>query len=155
MAGMKLTGMNPLRNIPLPFFDYIQRWVAEPAPDHYFEITERSLSGASSRDASPPIVEMLEERGLTASPSVPNLLKPQLYRDALLKAFSGRSNAKRTRTALVIPDFAVRMAVLDFEEFPAVEEARMALLRFRLRKIVPFRIADAAICGNPGAWRFS
>ena len=35
------------------------------------------------------------------------------------------------KTALVIPDYAVRMAILDFEEFPAREEERISLSRFR------------------------
>lgn len=55
---------------------------------------------------------------------------------------SGNSG-KRTNSALVIPDYAVRMAVLDFEQFPTGEAERMALLRFRLRKSVPFPIDEA------------
>jgi type IV pilus assembly protein PilM len=51
---------------------------------------------------------------------------------------------KRT-AAIVIPDYAVRMAILDFEEFPTGEEERMALLRFRLRKTVPFHIEGAQL----------
>ncbi len=45
----------------------------------------------------------------------------------------------------MIPDYAVRMAVLDFEEFPEAEEQRIALLRFRLRKSVPFHIDEAQV----------
>jgi len=37
------------------------------------------------------------------------------------------------------------MAILDFEAFPAKEEERNALIRFRLRKSVPFHIDDAAV----------
>lgn len=45
----------------------------------------------------------------------------------------------------MIPDYAVRMAILDFEEFPSGEEERAALLRFRLRKSVPFHIDEAQL----------
>jgi len=45
----------------------------------------------------------------------------------------------------VIPDYAVRMTVLDFEEFPPGEPERNALIRFRLRKSVPFHIEEAQI----------
>jgi type IV pilus assembly protein PilM len=85
----------------------------------------------------------LAERGLTASPAAPNLLKPQLYREALA-TFSPKP-LKRTAAALVIPDYAVRMAILDFEEFPPGEEERLALIRFRLRKTVPFHIDEAQL----------
>jgi type IV pilus assembly protein PilM len=84
----------------------------------------------------------LTERALEPSPAAPNVLKPQLYRQALTKL--SPNSLKRT-AAVVIPDYAVRMAILDFEEFPAGEEERMALLRFRLRKTVPFHIEGAQL----------
>jgi len=52
---------------------------------------------------------------------------------------------KRNTAALVIPDYAVRMAILDFEEFPQGEDERTALVRFRLRKSVPFHIDEAQV----------
>jgi type IV pilus assembly protein PilM len=55
------------------------------------------------------------------------------------------ASPRRTATALVIPDYAVRMAILDFEQFPAGDEERVALLRFRLRKSVPFHIEEAQL----------
>jgi type IV pilus assembly protein PilM len=122
----------------------LQRVLAEPAPEYVFEITEAAISAASSRRPAQPSVEILEERGLSPSPSTPNLLKPQLYRDALAR-ISAVVRPKRARTALVIPDYAARMAILDFEEFPASEAERTALLRFRLRKSVPFPIDEAQL----------
>lgn len=79
-----------------------------------------------------------------ASPAAPNLVKPQLYREALGRIMPGPPN-KRAGAALVIPDYAVRMAVIDLEEFPAGEPERLALLRFRLRKTVPFPIEEAQL----------
>lgn len=87
---------------------------------------------------------MLTERGLTPSPSAPNILKPYLYRDALPR-LSPLNGAKRPATALVLPDYAVRMALLDFQEFPSGEPERAALIRFRLRKSVPFHIDEAQL----------
>lgn len=103
-------------------------------------MTEYALASAQSRTPGQPRTEQLPERGLTASPSAPNISKPQLYRDALTL-----SSAKRGTAALVIPDYAVRMAVLDFEQFPSGEAERAALLRFRLRKSVPFPIDEARL----------
>jgi len=81
---------------------------------------------------------------LTASPSAPNLLKPHLFREALPRV-SATNSLKRRTAALVIPDYAVRMAILDFEDFPSGEEERIALLRFRLRKSVPFHIDESQL----------
>jgi type IV pilus assembly protein PilM len=128
----------------LPFIDRIQHWIADPPPDQLFEITETSIAAGSPRAPSQHKHELLAERGLTASPSAPNLLKPYLYRDALPR-LSPMNGAKRPATALVIPDYAVRMALLDFQEFPSGEPERAALIRFRLRKSVPFHIDEAQL----------
>ena len=79
-----------------------------------------------------------------ASPAAPNLLKPQLYLDAL-RELSPVQPGKRPTAGLVIPDYAVRMTVIDLEEFPAGEDERLSLLRFRLRKTVPFHIDEAQL----------
>ncbi|HEY3938259.1 MAG TPA: hypothetical protein VGL97_12565 [Bryobacteraceae bacterium] len=88
--------------------------------------------------------ERLAERGLTASPIMPNFSQPQLYREALRRV-SAANGTKRGSAALVIPDYAVRMAIIDFEEFPAGEQERASLVRFRLRKTVPFPIDEAQL----------
>ena len=119
-------------------------WLSDPPPDHVFEISEFALAGVSPRQPDLSNRERFRDRGLTASPSLPNIIRPQLYRDALPK-ISAANGAKRMTTALVIPDYAVRMAILDFEEFPTRDEERVSLLRFRLRKTVPFHIEEARL----------
>jgi type IV pilus assembly protein PilM len=119
-------------------------WLSDPPPDHVFEISEFGLAGVSPRQPEMQTRERFKERGLTPSPSLPNLMRPQLYRDALPKVTSA-NGSRRLTTALVIPDYAVRMAILDFEEFPTREEDRLSLLRFRLRKTVPFHIEEARL----------
>ena len=128
----------------MPLIDKIQQWIADPPPDHLLEITETSLAAGSPRTPAQHKREVLVERGLTASPSTPNLLKPHLYREALPRLLP-MNGAKRRATALVIPDYAVRMALLDFQEFPSGEPERTALIRFRLRKSVPFHIDEAQL----------
>ena len=127
----------------MSFTDQLHKWLSDPPPEHVFEMTEYALAAASSRTPTEQKKQLLDERGLMASPSAPNVLKPQLYREALEKTSGGAG--KRPNSALVIPDYAVRMAVLDFEEFPSGEAERMALLRFRLRKAVPFPIDEAQV----------
>jgi type IV pilus assembly protein PilM len=119
-------------------------WLSDPAPDQVFEISEFALAGVSPRDPTSQNREHFKDRGLTASPSLPNIVRPQLYRDALPKVTSANGGRHLT-AALVIPDYAVRMAIVDFEDFPPREEDRIALLRFRLRKTVPFHIEEARL----------
>lgn len=128
----------------MTLIDKVQQWIADPPPDHLFEITETSIASGSPRTPAQCKQDVLTERGLTASPSAPNVLKPHLYRDAL-RRLSPANGGKRAATALVIPDYAVRMALLDFQEFPSGEAERAALIRFRLRKSVPFHIDEAQL----------
>jgi hypothetical protein len=108
-----------------------------------FEITETSLSAASPRSPNDIKQEILTERALTASPGAPNFARPQLFREALQRQMQTANN--RVAAALVIPDYAVRMALLDFEDFPTGDEERTALLRLRLRKTVPFHVDEAQL----------
>ena len=89
-------------------------------------------------------MEVFESSALTASPNLPNLTRPNVYQEALSKLAVG-STGKKGMAGLVIPDYAARMSILDFEEFPAGEQERNALLRFRLRKTVPFPIEEAQV----------
>lgn len=122
----------------------IQQWISNPPPAYLFEITEASLTAATPKSPGEQKHELLAERGLTVSPSTSNLTKPYLYREALQRMFPN-GGTRRPATAIVIPDYAVRMALLDFEEFPQRDEDRAALLRFRLKKSVPFPIDEAQL----------
>jgi type IV pilus assembly protein PilM len=126
------------------FTEYLQRWIADPPPDYLFEVTEAAVACVSPRLPSEQRRELLPEPGLAPSPSTPNLLKPNLYREALPRVCLG-GDPRRATTALVIPDYAARMAILDFESFPTKPEDRITLLKFRLRKSVPFPIDEAQL----------
>lgn len=71
------------------------------------------------------------------------MVRPQSFRDALTRMDPAPQRGQTA--ALVIPDYAVRMAILDFEAFPSGEEERSALIRFRLRKSVPFHVEEAQV----------
>lgn len=82
---------------------------------------------------------------LAVSPGVENILQPNEYIAAIQNLKNGFSKERRQTAALVIPDYAVRMSVLDFVNFPAAEEEQKSLVRFRLKKSLPFSVDDAQI----------
>jgi type IV pilus assembly protein PilM len=128
----------------LSLLERIQGWVAEPPPEYLVEVSEHGLAWMPLRDPGSGRVEPFSERALTASPTVSNITRPDLLQAALPKTGNG-SSQRKPKAAMVIPDYATRMAVLDFEEFPADAEQRLALVRFRLRKSVPFPIDEAQV----------
>ncbi len=46
---------------------------------------------------------------------------------------------------MILPDFCTRIAVLDFDGFPADAKEQDALIRFRLKRAVPFDVESAAL----------
>src|SRR5207244_3377183 len=55
------------------------------------------------------------------------------------------TNGKRREAALILPDYCARVAVLDFDSFPADPKEQLSLVRFRLKKSVPFDVDSAAV----------
>jgi type IV pilus assembly protein PilM len=64
--------------------------------------------------------------------------------DALHKALEAVALRSREVT-LVVPDAAVRVLLLDFDELPAKPAEALPVVRFRLKKLLPFDADDAAV----------
>ncbi len=73
-----------------------------------------------------------------------NLRAPEAVAHALKSALEDVSAPSRFVT-LVLPDTAVRVFVLDFDSLPAKPAEALAVLRFRLRKMVPFDVEKAGV----------
>jgi type IV pilus assembly protein PilM len=126
----------------LSLLDRIQHWVKEPPPEYLFEISERGLAFVQPRNPSSLHISPLSEKALAVSPSEPNIIRVDVFQNAFPKNGSG---PRRAKAGLVIPDYAARISVIDFDELPNDEEQRLALVRFRLKKGVPFSIDDAQV----------
>ena len=68
----------------------------------------------------------------------PNLRAPEAVTAAIRSALDEVSPRTRSVT-LVLPDTLVRVFVLDFDSLPAKAAEAIPVVRFRLRKMVPFR----------------
>jgi len=52
---------------------------------------------------------------------------------------------KERETTLVVPDASVRVLLLDFDQLPTKSAEALAVVRFRLKKLLPFDADDAVI----------
>jgi type IV pilus assembly protein PilM len=123
--------------------DQIRSIFQDPPPEYAFEISADGI--AMSRTRPPAAVQFAALAGgsLTPSPIRENIADLPAFFAAirrLVPATGGRRTA-----ALILPDNAMRLAVLEFENLPEKEEERIALVRFRLRKTVPFDVDHAAV----------
>ncbi len=57
----------------------------------------------------------------------------------------GRNLPANRALTLIVPDATVRVLLLDFDALPSKRPEALSILRFRLRKLVPFDTEDAAI----------
>jgi type IV pilus assembly protein PilM len=62
-----------------------------------------------------------------------------------LEQIGERANARDANLTLVIPDSAVRVLLLDFEALPSRESEALPLVRFRLKKLLPFDADEAMV----------
>jgi type IV pilus assembly protein PilM len=127
---------------------FIKRLVSEPAPEYLFEMNESTLASVLPSDPSTIREEKVAVQSLAVSPASSNLVNPEAYRSALAK-LAPVTNGRKPSAALVLPDYATRMAILDFDEWPDSEEQRLGLVRFRLRKSLPFAVEEAQVSFTP------
>ena len=104
---------------------------------------------AGRADDSGAVVEYYTSRllppGVVAPGLAPaNVLAADLLRDAVATVLSAAGGRSRDVIA-VLPDAAVRVVLLDFETLPERPLEAAAIVRFRLKKSVPFDVEHASL----------
>ena len=127
----------------MSLLDSIKSLLKDPPPEFAFEISANGI--AMSRTRGPATVQYaaLADGVLVPSPTRENITDLPAFTAALRKLVPP-AGGRRT-AALILPDNAMRLTVLEFDNLPEKEEDRMALVRFRLRKTVPFDADQAAV----------
>ena len=122
----------------------LKQSIQEPPPDFAFEISEGGIAWV--RPSNPvPTMRPVESGTFAISPLHDNVLGPEAMTAAVAEIASSNGSRKRRSAALILPDYCGRIAVLDFDAFPAAREEQISLVRFRMKKSVPFDVEAAAI----------
>jgi type IV pilus assembly protein PilM len=116
----------------------------DPPPTHVFELSEEGI--ACSRVGAPEEHNFaaLEPGAIVISPLHDNIQQPFVVQERIRSIAPPNGHRKRG-AALILPDYCARVAVLDFDAFPDEREEQLALLRFRLKKSVPFDVDSAIV----------
>jgi type IV pilus assembly protein PilM len=120
----------------------ISRLVKDPPPDYAFEISEAGISYARGTETN---FERFEPGTIEVSPSVDNVLRPEAVSSMIGHIAPPNGAKKRRQAALILPDYAARVTVLDFDSFPSVAAEQLPLVKFRIKKTIPFDIESAAV----------
>jgi type IV pilus assembly protein PilM len=122
----------------------IHKLMADPPPRFAFEISEAGLAVARAGKTPQIGFQPIEPDVIAVSPVKDNVLRMDAFQ-ATVAALAPRGEKKRQRAVLILPDFSVRVTVLDFDAFPAEPEEQRSLVRFRIKKSVPFDLESAGI----------
>ncbi|MCS6954286.1 MAG: hypothetical protein NZM33_15680 [Bryobacteraceae bacterium] len=122
----------------------LRRLLQDPPPAFVFELSPAGI--AAARTGPPPEFawRALDPDVLVVSPVRDNVVRPDVLAAQLRELAPVNGSRKRRRTALILPDYSVRVLVLDFDAFPSDAKEQVSLLRFRLRKSLPFDLDGAA-----------
>jgi len=108
---------------------------------------DRVLAGRVSDNGE--MVEMCASRELAPGSVVPDMIEANLRdRNSVYQTIRDTlaSVGGRSRDVIaVLPDAAVRVALLDFDALPAKPDEAEAVVRFRLKKSLPFDVDKAKV----------
>ena len=112
------------------------------------EITADSVIAARASERSPRLEvftsRRLAEGVIAPGLNSPNVLNPEALRASLNSAL-GAVTGKSRDVIVVLPDVAIRLMLVDFESLPAKAEEIEPVIRFRLKKSLPFDVDHAML----------
>ena len=124
-------------------------FLTDPPPEYAFELSEVGLAYARTGKAPQIGFSELEPDVLAVSPIHDNVARPDALTEKIRHVAPLKDPRKPRRAALILPDYSARVSVLDFDAFPSEQEEQLTLVRFRMKKSVPFEVESAALSYFP------
>jgi type IV pilus assembly protein PilM len=125
--------------------DKLKSLLQEPPPAMAFEVSEAGIAAARIGSRAELDFYPLKPGTLSISPLKENVLDPDEFTMAVRAVANTQSSRKRKDVALILPDYCTRMAVVDFDHFPSDPKEQVSLVRFRVKRSVPFDVDSAAL----------
>lgn len=130
------------------------RWIdAMPRPAVAIEIASNRISAVRvSRTGN---VEQFATEPVAAGMIVPSAVNPNIVDSAGVQAAMSRAcdrvRVAEEHAAVLLPDPVIRAFVQHFDEFPRAREEAVPLLQWKLKKSIPFEMADSILSYVPQA----
>jgi type IV pilus assembly protein PilM len=116
------------------------------------EVRPEGVVAARAEDAAAALTAVakasLAEGALAPGLKVGNIVDKAAVVAAVRKALDGVAGTGRERSrdvTLVVPDSAVRVLFLDFDQLPSKAAEALPVVRFRLKKLLPFDVDEAMV----------
>jgi type IV pilus assembly protein PilM len=127
----------------------LERWLtAMPHPSLVVDIASTHVAAARWGKINGTLesyaVEPLPLGSVLPSPVEMNVTQPDAVRSALRRVFS-RVPGHEHGLVLLVPDLVVRVFILPFDALPRRADEALPLLRWRLKKSVPFDVDETVV----------
>ena len=125
--------------------DKLKLVLQEPPPAMAFEISEAGIAAARISHRAELDFQPLKPGTLSVSPLKENVVDPDEFTMTVRALANTQASRKKKDIALILPDYCTRMAVVDFDSFPSDPKEQISLVRFRIKRSVPFDVDSAAL----------
>ena len=130
-------------------------WLASPAPDAAIEVAPDRISAAvvAFRDGKPTVAAHATEplpAGVVVPSFTANNIADRAAAGAAMRRLIDRLPSRTKRVALVLPDSAAKVSLVRFDQMPSRRDDLDQLVRWQVRKSLPFSADDAAVTYTPG-----
>src|SRR3979409_1642102 len=129
----------------LMLLDTLKSLLQNPPPSMVFEISEAGIAATRIGTRTEMEFQPLKYGTLAVSPLKENVVDPDDFLMAVRSMTWTQTARKRRDAALILPDFSARISVLDFDSFPPDPKEQASLIRFRLKRSVPFDVESAVL----------
>jgi type IV pilus assembly protein PilM len=127
------------------FLDRLRAYIQDPPPDLAVEISEAGLAAARLGARTELGFAALKPGAVVVSTVQENLIDEDEFARAVRSLIEAGAGRKRRNVTLILPDYCARIAVLDFDSFPGDAKEQASLIRFRVKRSVPFDAESAAL----------
>jgi type IV pilus assembly protein PilM len=121
----------------------------DPPPVMAFEISAAGIAMARLGPHTEFGFRPLKPGTITVSPIKDNVVDTSDLAETVRGVSGGAASRKRRDVAVILPDYCTRTAVLDFDSFPSDPKEQASLVRFRVKRSVPFDVESAALSYVP------
>lgn len=124
---------------------HLRRWLDEPPPEFAFELSPAGIAWARRAKTLRVGFEPFEAGVIVVSPLHDNVARPEALVERIRALAPPNGRPRRRTAALILPDYCARVAVLDFDAFPSNPAEQLSLVRFRIKKSIPFDLESARL----------
>jgi type IV pilus assembly protein PilM len=125
--------------------DPIKSLLTDPPPTMAFEVSEAGIAAARITARAELDFQPFKPGTLTVSPVKENVEDPDEFVMTVRSLSATQAARKRKDVAIILPDYSARISVLDFDQFPSDPKEQATLIRFRIKRSVPFDVDSAAL----------